>query len=80
MQELRLVCQPSILLSWFNEGLVGFDRLMSILCNERSIRNVIAFPKTAGGIDLLFKSPAPIPTETLALYGLQASKAVGETS
>jgi aspartyl-tRNA synthetase len=36
---------------------LGFDRLMAILCNASSIRDVIAFPKTVGG-DLLVGSPA----------------------
>ncbi|KAG8834817.1 hypothetical protein FRC17_006925 [Serendipita sp. 399] len=50
---------------------IGFDRFMAILCEESSIRNVVAFPKTAAGFDLLFKSPTPIASETLELYGLQ---------
>jgi len=45
---------------------------MAILCGVESIRDVIAFPKTAGGADPLFKSPSKVEEDVLAQYGLQA--------
>ncbi|TFK43163.1 hypothetical protein BDQ12DRAFT_674504 [Crucibulum laeve] len=50
---------------------LGFDRLMAMLCNTQSIRDVIAFPKTRMGADLLFKSPAAVSSEVLYQYGIQ---------
>jgi len=45
---------------------------MAILCRAQSIRDVIAFPKTSVGTDLLFKSPATISEEALYQYGLRS--------
>ena len=39
---------------------LGFDRLCAIFTSATSLREVIAFPKTAAGRDLLMQSPAPI--------------------
>ena len=39
----------------------GWDRIVSLLGGFYSIRDVIAFPKSGGGVDPLTDAPAPIP-------------------
>ncbi|KAH9285768.1 Aspartate--tRNA ligase, mitochondrial [Echinococcus granulosus] len=47
---------------------LGLDRLIAIFTNAQTVRDVIAFPKTAGGRDLLSNSPDTVPNTELDRY------------
>ncbi|GAC68819.1 aspartate--tRNA ligase [Gordonia soli] len=50
----------------------GWDRIVALLAGENSIREVIAFPKSGGGVDPLTDAPAAITPEQRKESGIDA--------
>jgi aspartyl-tRNA synthetase len=50
----------------------GWDRITALLAGMESIREVIAFPKTGGGIDPLTDAPSPITAQQRKESGIDA--------
>ena len=70
LEALRAGCPPHAGIA------LGFDRLVAMICSSRyqrktSLRDVIAFPKSSKGEDLMVKSPALMSDDVLQTYHLQ---------
>ncbi|KAK0633047.1 tRNA synthetases class II-domain-containing protein [Immersiella caudata] len=68
LEALRAGCPPHAGFA------LGFDRLVAVFTHTDSVRDVIAFPKSMKGEDLMVKSPGEITSEQLATYHLAFPK------
>ncbi len=65
LEALDLGCPP-------HGGIaLGLDRLIMLMCKASSIREVIAFPKTARGYDAMMEAPTTVNDMQLKDYGLR---------
>ena len=58
----------------------GWDRITALLAGMDSIREVIAFPKTGGGVDPLTDAPAPITAQQRKESGIDADPSAAKRS
>lgn len=68
LQAFKLGTPPHGGIAW------GMDRLMMLLHNEQSIREVIAFPKTGEGKDFMMDAPSKASAEQLLELGISIRK------
>ncbi|KAL1634325.1 aspartate--tRNA ligase msd1 [Neofusicoccum ribis] len=64
LDVLRAGCPPHAGIA------LGFDRLIAVMLGKESVRDVIAFPKSGKGEDLLVKAPNAVTKEQLETYHL----------
>jgi len=65
IEVLRAGCPPHAGMA------LGFDRLIAVMLGKESVRDVIAFPKSGRGEDLLVKSPTRMTEDQLKTYHLK---------
>ncbi len=65
LEVLRAGCPPHAGIA------LGFDRLIAVMLDKESVRDVIAFPKNGKGEDMLVKSPSKMSEEVLQTYHLK---------
>jgi len=59
---------------------MGIDRVVALIGARESIREVIAFPKTASGGDPMTGAPAPVDDDQLRELGVRVAVPPGQTS
>jgi aspartyl-tRNA synthetase len=68
IDALRVGCPPHAGIA------LGFDRLVAVMLGKESVRDVIAFPKSGSGEDLLVKSPTRMTEKQLSTYHLKLNE------
>ncbi len=58
----------------------GVDRLAALLCGVGPIRDVMAFPKTQKGTDLMAETPSTVAPEQLVEVGITLAKPAGPSA
>ncbi len=53
---------------------IGFDRMLIPLLSEPNLREVMAFPKTGDGRDLMMGAPSGIEEKQLKELGIEVKK------